>query len=112
MLLVLGVAAAGCQAPTPLESSPQWVRELVAALERQPVANPPAFLAQYIYRGDTTYYLPSRCCDIQSQVFDRFGTVICAADGGITGEGDGRCPDYFTERREERIIWRDSRGRS
>jgi hypothetical protein len=48
----------------------------------------------------------------ESQVFDRFGTVICAADGGITGEGDGRCPDYFTERREERIIWRDSRGRS
>lgn len=109
-LCVCGAALAACQAPTLLESAPMWVRDLVSELERQPVANPPAFLARYQYRGDTVYYLPSRCCDIQSQVFDRQGTVICAADGGITGGGDGRCPDFFAQRREEEILWRDPRG--
>ena len=35
--------------------------------------------------------------------------VICHPDGGITGRGDGRCPDFFVERRNERVVWRDQR---
>lgn len=101
-----------CRAPTPPDDSPVWLRELVSRLESEPVANPPAYLARYLYRGDTVYYLPPRCCDIPSLVFNLGGEVICAADGGITGAGDGRCPDFFAARRDERIIWRDARGAS
>jgi hypothetical protein len=56
------------------------------------------------------YYLPPRCCDIQGQVFNRAGGVICAPDGGLTGAGDGRCPDFFATRSDEEILWRDPRG--
>ena len=37
---------------------------------------------------------------------DSTGTVLCAPDGGIDGRGDGRCPDFLAERKEERILWR------
>jgi hypothetical protein len=105
--LVLTVfLGAGC-ANTP--SHPDWLTPVIAELEREPVANPPAYLASYEYKGETVYYLPPRCCDVPSTVYGPTGTILCSADGGLTGRGDGRCPDFFAERRDEQIIWRDQR---
>jgi hypothetical protein len=43
------------------------------------------------------------------ELFDESGILLCAPDGGITGRGDGRCPDFFDERREELRVWADNR---
>jgi hypothetical protein len=88
---------------------PDWLAPVIAELERQPVANPPAFVAQYEYKGQTVYYVPPRCCDVPSIVYGPTGATLCSADGGMTGRGDGRCPDFFAERTKERIVWRDER---
>jgi hypothetical protein len=88
---------------------PDWLGPVIAELEGEPVANPPALIAAYEYKGQTVYYLPPRCCDVPSVVYGPSGTVICSADGGLTGRGDGRCPDFFATRTNERIIWRDAR---
>jgi hypothetical protein len=45
-----------------------------------------------------------------SVVYRSDGAVMCQPDGGLAGNGDGRCPDFFVERRNERIIWRDPRS--
>jgi hypothetical protein len=109
--IVLCVAFAAACAPTvPPSDSPAWLTKLIADLEAQPVENPPAHIARYSYKGQTVYYLPSHCCDVRSTVFNAAGSVICSADGGMTGKGDGRCPDFFAERRDEEIIWRDTRS--
>jgi hypothetical protein len=79
-------------------------------LASQPVANPPASITAFTYRDETVYFLPSRCCDIPSVLYDVNGVVLCAPDGGITGQGDGRCQDFMTARRDERLIWVDPRG--
>mgnify|MGYP006359527517 FL=1 len=110
VLLLALTASSACGQATTRPERPSWVSALILKLEGEPVANPPASIARYVYRGDTVYYLPPRCCDIQSVVFDKVGKVMCAADGGMTGRGDGRCPDFFETRREETIVWRDSRG--
>ena len=110
ILLLFAPLAFACAQSPPPEVTPPWLDAMIARLESEPVANPPAFIARYEYRGDTVYYLPSRCCDIWSQVFTKTGDVICAADGGMTGGGDGRCPDFFETRREEKIVWRDTRS--
>jgi len=91
-------------------NDPEWLATLIRDLENQPVANPPAFIARYDYRGQAVYYLPARCCDIPSNVYSAAGTIICHADGGFSGGGDGRCSDFLTARKNERIIWRDPRG--
>ena len=109
------LALAGCsQEPTVLlpdsESQPEWVSKLIQELESEPLANPPAFLARYLYHGQVVYFLPQRCCDIPSVLWDAEGTVLCSPDGGITGEGDGKCPDFHKEKSDEVIIWRDPRN--
>lgn len=91
------------------KDTPTWLRDLIQDLASQPVANPPASITAFTYRDQTVYFLPSRCCDIPSVLYDASGGVLCAPDGGITGQGDGRCPDFVTARRDERLIWADPR---
>ena len=113
-VLLIFVLSAGCghnpAAPDSAVTSPAWVTTVIRQLETQPVANPPAFIASYEYKGDTVYFVPQRCCDVMSVVYRSDGAVMCQADGGIAGTGDGRCPDFFAKRRNERIIWRDPRS--
>jgi hypothetical protein len=108
--LVSAACAANPAAPDPPGSNPAWLTTLIRQSEEQPVANPPAFIASYDYKGQTVYFLPQRCCDIRSVLYRPDGSVACHPDGGLTGAGDGQCADFFVERRNERIIWRDARG--
>ena len=111
LLIALGLGAACATEQTAGdEPRPEWLTALIEKLETEPVANPPAFIARYDYRGQPVYYLPPRCCDIPSSVYDAAGTVLCHADGGFSGDGDGRCPDFFLLRKHETIVWRDPRG--
>ena len=48
--------------------------------------------------------------DIPSMVYDSKGIVICHPDGGISGKGDMKCPDFFEKRTNEKLIWKDARG--
>ena len=113
-VLLTVVLSAGCAhnpaAPDSSIASPAWLTTVIRQLETDPVANPPAFVARYEYKGDTVYFVPQRCCDVMSVVYRSDGAVMCRADGGFAGKGDGRCPDFFAERRNERIIWRDPRS--
>ena len=91
--------------PTPV---PDPVANLIHKLQTQPPANPPAFIASYQYRGQVVYYVPPRCCDIFSDLYDASGQLICHPDGGIGGHGDGRCPDFLSQRTRETTLWRSN----
>jgi len=109
LLMILTAALTACGGlgsgsdPTPV---PAPVANLIHELQTQPPANPPAYVASYQYRGQIVYYVPPRCCDIFSDLYDGSGTLICHPDGGLAGHGDGRCPDFLSQRRNETILWR------
>ena len=104
------LCSAGCSGnPAVPDVSPVWVTALIGQLQAEPAANPPAFVAQYDYKGQNVYFVPQRCCDIMSTLYALDGAVICHPDGGLSGKGDGLCADFLADRRNERIIWRDSR---
>lgn len=110
LLLISFALIVGCSVNNSVEvENPEWLTELIQKLETEPVANPPAFIARYGYKGQLVYYLPPRCCDVPSTLYDGNGNIICHPDGGISGMGDGRCVDFFGERKNERIIWNDQR---
>lgn len=44
-----------------------------------------------------------------SRLFDENCNRICAPDGGKTGKGDGKCPDFFEKRTDEKLVWKDER---
>jgi hypothetical protein len=117
--IMLLAATAGCQTSeksmTATESDtsrPQqaaWLSEMIRELEEEAPANPPAKVYRYFYNDQEVYYLTSRCCDIPSKVYDVDGKLLCEPDGGITGKGDGRCPDFAETRTNETLIWEDKR---
>lgn len=88
---------------------PDWLLSLIKRLESEPVSNPPASITRYEYNGQTVYFIPQRCCDIFSDLYDSDGTIIGHPDGGITGQGDGRVPDFFEARTAESVVWHDKR---
>ena len=94
------------------KQNPSFVQDLITQEESGLVANPPASLTKCVYKNQIVYYLPSRCCDISSVLYNEDGDVICSPDGGFTGGGDGRCTDFFEERKNCEVIWKDSRSYS
>ena len=110
LTFLMSVACAANPIAPDSTNSPAWLTALVRQSEAQPVANPPAFIASYDYQGQTVYFLPQRCCDIMSVLYREDGSVACHPDGGLKGTGDGQCADFFRERRNEQIIWRDARN--
>jgi hypothetical protein len=113
-LVVLTVALAACgAAPGPSGPEvPAAVTALIQDMQTQPVRNPPGLVARYDYAGRVVYYVPPHCCDFFGDLYDSAGVVICHPDGGIAGHGDGRCADFFSQRTNETIIWRDQRTTS
>ena len=99
--------------PAPMPASapgnPAWIDSLVARLEREPVQNPPGSIVRYVYRGEQVYSVPSPCCDQFGYVYTASRVEICAPSGGITGRGDGRCPDFYSTATERTVIWRETR---
>lgn len=94
-----------------LSSNPKWVDQLISTFKTETVGNPPQFIWRYDYKGQEVYFIPAQCCDQYSQLYNASGSLMCAPDGGFTGRGDGRCPDFFTLRTDETLIWQDTRKR-
>jgi hypothetical protein len=108
MVIAIMLVLAGCQAATP-SANPAWVDQLIQHFESNSVTNPPLSIWRYDYKGQTVYFVPAYCCDIYSILYDANGTMLCAPDGGFTGDGDGKCPDFFDERSNGQLVWQDTR---
>jgi uncharacterized protein DUF6970 len=102
------VAVVGCY-QTAREDWPPFVDQLVAQFEENPKKNPPGSIWRYNYNGRVVFYVPPSCCDVPGELYDGYGNLICAPDGGITGDGNGKCPDFFKVRTEEKRVWTDRR---
>jgi hypothetical protein len=100
--------AVGCRgAPRAAEPpAPAWLAAKIKGFEDS--ANAPELVATYRYQSRLVYYVSPRCCDQYSVLYDSTGTELCAPDGGITGRGDGRCPEFIAQRTNEKILWRPS----
>ena len=85
MLAVLAACSGTASTPTPGDPTVvnrgqgdqlAWLTDLNQRLKNEPVANPPALIAQYEYQGKTVYFVPQRCCDIFSDLYDADGNII------------------------------------
>ncbi|MFC5408441.1 DUF6970 domain-containing protein [Larkinella bovis] len=101
----------GCQEKEPAPVAiPDCIQNVMAAIRKEPPFNPPAKVYRYEFRGEPVYYIPARCCDIPSVVIARCDTV-CAPDGGFSGKGDGRCPEFAKEAKNPVLVWEDTRSK-
>jgi hypothetical protein len=109
-LILLSLIIGCTKRSTSHDENLDWIANLIAEFEQQPVGDPPQSIWQYTYKCQTVYYVPAQCCDLYSTLYNANGERICAPDGGFTGLGDGKCPDFFQEQKNEKLIWQDPRG--
>jgi len=107
--IILLAALTGCYKDYVPRDTPNAIIQKINEIKAEAVRNPPASVWQYEYNGKTVYYFPPYCCDIPSLLFDGEGNLICSPDGGFSGTGDGRCTDFVSKRKNEKLIWQDSR---
>lgn len=88
---------------------PQCIVQMIATFRNQPKENPPRKIFQYNYRGNKVYYITAPCCDQYTDLLDSNCKLIGHPDGGFTGKGDGRLPDFNAEKKEEKLVWEDKR---
>jgi hypothetical protein len=89
---------------------PVCIKNLIDSFKKEEKQNPPRSVYSYTYNGKTVYYVPPICCDFFSDLYDEHCNIIAHPDGGFTGRGDGKLPDFSTARTNEKLIWHDKRG--
>ena len=109
VVAVVGLLAASMGPCVGAAEEAQFVRELIRKYSEDPRGNPPASIWRFNYRGSEVFYIPPSCCDVYSELYDSNGVLLCAPDGGLTGRGDGRCPDFAAERSAGVLVWKDPR---
>lgn len=88
---------------------PSCIEQKIETLKKEAVWNPPAKIYRYNYQNQYVYFFPQRCCDIPSELYTENCNLLCLPDGGRTGEGDGKCTDFFKTRTEPLLVWEDTR---
>jgi len=97
----LAVGAGQTQSP--------WVALKITELAAAPVSNPPAAIIQKTWGDAIYYYIPPKCCDQFSALFDHTGQFVCSPDGGFAGVGDGQCPTFVQKLGAGTVLWEDPR---
>ena len=88
---------------------PSCVLNKIEQIKAKPRWNPPAEVTEYEYEGREVYLFTSDCCDQFIELFDSNCKYICAPSGGIAGNGDGKCTDFYSRATFIRVAWKDSR---
>jgi hypothetical protein len=88
------------------DSVPACVRRMIDEGNSKTPSNAPTQVSEYLYKGKKVYLTTAPCCDQYNGLYDDNCQHLCAPTGGITGKGDGKCPDFSTTAKFVRLVWR------
>lgn len=88
---------------------PGCIKILIDQFKKEEKKNPPRSIYQYKYLNKQVYFVPAVCCDYFSDLYDSDCKLMGHPDGGFTGRGDGKFPDFISGRTNEKLIWKDDR---
>jgi len=108
LLALLTILFTSCNTLKLPSGTPECVEKKIKEIQAAPASNPPTEVWLWKADGSSYYYFTSPCCDQFNYLYDNNCTLVCAPDGGFTGKGDGKCPQ-FTGKVEKTLIWEDKR---
>lgn len=79
----------------------------IDSLKKDPKVNLPESVTHYNYQGRSVYYVVSGCCDQFNEVYDENCKSLGAPDGGITGKGDNKLPDFYSQVTDKKVVWQN-----
>ena len=86
---------------------PPCIQEWIEAVKKENTWNSPATVMEYSYNKKKVYLLTPGCCDQYTILLDEHCNYICAPGGGISGKGDGKCPDFYKNAELVKEAWKD-----
>lgn len=61
---------------------------------------------EYSYQGETVYlFVPANCPDALYTLYNKNCNLICSPSGGLSGNGDGKCPDFYQQATNKQLIY-------
>jgi hypothetical protein len=93
------------------DSLPVCVSALIEKFKSEEMTNPPIKIYRYMYKGKNVYYTSAPCCDNFSDLYNDSCRIMGHPDGGFTGRGDGKLPDFKDSATMETLLWEDPRGK-
>jgi len=88
------------------QTVPVAIQKRIDGYKKMDKSEQPRSVVEYEYKGNKVYYVNMPCCDFFNELYDSTGTLLGHPDGGITGRGDGKLPDFAKEKTKERIVWK------
>ena len=84
---------------------PTCIKKKIDSFKKKDAHERPQKVVEYTYKGKKVYYVVMPCCDFFNEVYDAKCNLLGSPDGGFTGKGDGKLPDFFTQAKGEKLIW-------
>jgi hypothetical protein len=84
---------------------PTCIKNKIDSFKLKEAHEKPQRVIEYVYKGKKVYYVVMPCCDFFNEVYDDKCNLLGAPDGGFTGKGDGKIPDFFEEAKNEKLVW-------
>jgi hypothetical protein len=92
--------------PEPIDAAvPTCIKNKIDSFKVKEAHEKPQRVLEYTYKGKKVYYVVMPCCDFYNEVYDENCKFLGAPDGGFTGKGDGKIPDFFEEAKSEKLVW-------
>ncbi len=88
---------------------PACIKSKIDSFKLKEAHEKPQKVVEYVYKGKKVYYIVMPCCDFFNEVYDAKCNFLGAPDGGFTGKGDGKIPDFFEMAKNEKLIWQKSK---
>ena len=84
---------------------PTCIKNKIDSFKLKEAHEKPQRVLEYMYKGKKVYYVVMPCCDFFNEVYDANCNFLGSPDGGFTGKGDGKIPDFFAEAKNEKLVW-------
>ena len=98
----VGISKEEANGPNPF---PTCIKNKIDSFKLKEAHEKPQRVLEYMYKGKKVYYVVMPCCDFFNEVYDAKCNFLGSPDGGFTGKGDGKIPDFFTEAKSEKLVW-------
>jgi len=88
---------------------PKCIKNKIDSFKLKELHERPQKVIEYSYKGKKVYYITMPCCDFYNEVYDENCNFLGAPDGGFTGKGDGKLPDFAKFASNEKVVWEQSK---
>jgi hypothetical protein len=84
---------------------PTCIKNKIDSFKLKEAHERPQRVVEYTYKGKKVYYVVMPCCDFFNEVYDDKCNYLGSPDGGFTGKGDGKIPDFAEEAKNKKLVW-------